>query len=483
MRSYEELTGAEGREIFYRAERFRPKDIFSSHAPQVDLDGERAALKDISMTGLAVQSAQLDRWDTSVGVEIPIRLCMGDAAIFAGAGRVRRVEPNGVRTTVALEFTQGYLDIQTLRTEHEALLISLALANPVFATPQFILPEYQQLSSEILYLFRSYRDLLAKFEKDLTATGRTREALLRDVLQHCEDRIVPQWQELWYRGNDIIWPVMDDPKTVAAHKDYTERVLTPDFMPGPVMRRCYEKPLGYPGDYQIMNYVYEWQRAGDTPYEKLLHRIGIVTGECVGTRLRMTKELISQRVAAHPGDEPMRIANLGCGSAYELYEYLQIDHLPRPLECTLIDQDHRALSCAYEQAYPSVSRHKGRVKIQCLETSFAKLLKAGELFKSMPPQDMIYSLGLFDYLSARRAKALTRDLYEQVVPGGQLIIANVKTGRETCMWPLEFVTDWSLVYRTEGDMRAMAEGLDIAGLTIAEDPTKCVYVMVIDKPA
>ena len=104
------------------------------------------------------------------------------------------------------------------------------------------------------------------------------------------------------------------------------------------------------------------------------------------------------------------------------------------------------------------------------------------MFKTLPPQDVIYSLGLFDYLSHRRAKALAHDLYAQVAPGGKLIIANVKTGRETCQWPLDLVTDWSLVYRSEADMRAMYEGLDIENVQVIEDETKCVYMIIGDKP-
>ena len=483
MRTYEQLTGAHGRKMFYRAERFKPEQLFRDAIPAVFIDDERAALKDLSMTGMAVQSAKADGWDNLIGAEMPFELRLGEARLFGGAGRVRRIEPHGMRTTVALEFTTGYLDIPTIVTDHDSLVLTQALADPAFGSSQGILPEFQQLSTEILNLFRSYKDILETFEARLTATGRERERLLLDALIACEDRIVPQWKELWYRGNDILAPVWSDPAMLARHKRYAERVLTPDFMPGAVMKRCYEKPLGYPGDFRIMNYVYEWQRVGDTPYEKLLHRIGIETGACVGTRLRMTQKLIAERIAASAGDTPLNIANLGCGSAYEVYDYLKIDHLPSPVNFTLIDQDDRALNHAYEHAYPEVVRHAGRAKVQCLQASFAQLLKAGALFKSLPPQDVIYSLGLYDYLSARRARALTHDLYAQVKPGGQLILANVKKGREACEWPLEFVTDWSLVYRTESDMLALIDGLDIANVTVEVDSTKCIYLMVVDKPA
>ncbi|MEP2757513.1 hypothetical protein [Parvibaculum sp.] len=482
IRTYEQLTGAEGRRMFYRAERFRPEELFREAVPAVLIENERAQLKNLSMTGIAIQSSRSEGWDDLMGSEMPFEFRVGAARLFGGAGRIRRVEPQGVRTVIGLEFTSGYLDIPGIVSEHDNLVLSQALADPLFATAEGILPEFQQLCSEIINLFRSYKDVLESYEARLTAKGGDRDKLLMEALIACEDRIVPQWQELWYRGNDVLEPVWHDPAVLARHKRYAERVLTPDFMPGAVMKRCFEKPLGYPGDFQIMNYVYEWQRVGNTPYEKLLHRIGIETGACVGTRLRMTQKIVADYVADKPGDTPLNIANLGCGSAYEVYDYLKIGTLPRPVNFTLIDQDDRALTHAYEHAYPEVVRHAGRAKVQCLQASFAQLLKAGALFRALPPQDAIYSLGLYDYLSARRARALTRDLYEQVKPGGKLILANVRKGRESCEWPLEFVTDWSLIYRTEEDMLALIEGLDVANVTIEVDSTKCIYLMVVDKP-
>ena len=347
IRTYEQLTGAEGRRMFYRAERFRPEQLFREAVPAVLIENERAQLKNLSMTGLAIQSSRTDGWDNRIGSEMPFEFRIGETRLFGGAGRVRRVEPHGLRTVVGLEFTSGYLDIPGIVSEHDNLVLSQALADPLFATSEGILPEFQQLCSEIINLFRSYKGVLENYEARLKAGGEEREKLLLEALIACEDRMVPQWKDLWYKGNDVLEPVWADPAVLARHKRYAERVLTPDFMPGAVMKRCYEKPLGYPGDFQIMNYVYEWQRVGNTPYEKLLHRIGIETGACVGTRLRMTQKIVADYIAEEPAETPLNIANLGCGSAYEVYDYLKIERLPRPVNFTLIDQDDRALTHAY----------------------------------------------------------------------------------------------------------------------------------------
>ena len=43
----------------------------------------------------------------------------------------------------------------------------------------------------------------------------------------------------------------------------------------------------------------------------------------------------------------------------------------------------------------------------------------------LPPQDLIYSVGLIDYLSERRAAGLVRKLFELLIPGGLLIVGNM----------------------------------------------------------
>ena len=45
-------------------------------------------------------------------------------------------------------------------------------------------------------------------------------------------------------------------------------------------------------------------------------------------------------------------------------------------------------------------------------------------------------------------------MYERLAPGGLLVIGNMKAGTDM-IWPLEFIEDWSLNYRTPEEMRAL----------------------------
>jgi trans-aconitate methyltransferase len=152
--------------------------------------------------------------------------------------------------------------------------------------------------------------------------------------------------------------------------------------------------------------------------------------------------------------------SLGCGPAREVELYLASNPgLPGRVEFTLVDQEEKALLQANEKTYPHVLRQNGRARVQCLNMSFTEILRAGSDLDNVVPQDLIYSVGLLDYLNNRRAMSLTRRLYSSLAPGGLLIIGNMNDTPMSTIWPMEMVTDWSLHYRTEAQMLGWAQGL------------------------
>ncbi len=500
MRRIEQLTGARGRRIFYRAQRYKAETVFSRVRPSVRLDGREVALHDLSMSGIAVLARDTAGWTEGGEALLPLHIRLGDASVYEGEARLCRIEPSPRGAKLALELCGGYLDIQDLADRHRDLALHQTFDSILPTATNMVEPEYRRLCADVLYLLRQCRGVLGDGEAPVNGAGQAGNGRYggfasfgaigngsgngadNALLEHCIERALPEWEALWRRGNELVAPIMADREVVQATKRFTEAVLTPEFLPGPIWSRGYGKPLGYPGDYELMKQVYAWQLAGAGAYGGLAHRLGLEVAECIATRMEMALEAIAATVGANGTDEPARVMTLGCGPAEEIARYLRIEHLPRRVAFTLIDQEHAALAHAYERIYPETVRHRGGAAIRCLHASFTQMMKADELIGEIPRQDLVYTMGLVDYLTDRRARELVGALYRRLAPGGLLVVGNMKDTPIGNLWPLEFVSDWSLNYRTDTQMRDMASGLDPAALTIEEDPTGRVYIMYLRAP-
>jgi hypothetical protein len=189
-----------------------------------------------------------------------------------------------------------------------------------------------------LKLLGSYRDLLdenlvlaQQFERDFDLDG---------AYEACEGRLLQHWRSLWRTGNDLVKDIVPNKDVLEATKAFTEVVLTPEMRLGAIWDRSYGKPLGYPGDYEVMNQVYDWQRCGTTVYQMLMHRLGLEPSASRqhGSRARPYCAVGSGKGQARAA----RIMSLGSGPAREIELYLAGTSLKnRRVEFTLIDQEQR----------------------------------------------------------------------------------------------------------------------------------------------
>ena len=197
--------------------------------------------------------------------------------------------PAGQRT--AMQMDSGYLDVRHLVAKHQELMLERELDRAVVPDDSLVPAEYRRHLSDVLFTFREFRTIADQTEARIRANGGDVEgAEAQRFLTRCEERLVPAWQGFWTKANSLVEPIRHDADALAATKRYTERVLTPEMMGGAICRRSYEKPLGYPGDFQIMNQVYDWQRVGTTLYDKLQHRLGLEIAACVASRAELVRD-------------------------------------------------------------------------------------------------------------------------------------------------------------------------------------------------
>jgi hypothetical protein len=259
-------------------------------------------------------------------------------------------------------------------------------------------------------------------------------------------------------------------------REYSLRQLDTFLMLAPWMHRARHKPLGYPGDFEVMNGLYGRHFSGATLFAKALNLAFVSTPAAEAVRRR--KDLIKARLSAALDEHairgrPLRVLSIAAGPAEEVLELLEErTSIEVPLEIVLFDQDKSALAFSYGRLSRSVAaRWQGRVRVVHLQDSITHLLRGAASLKQAGEFHAVYASGLFDYLQEHTWVSLCRTLYETVAPGGWLCLGNMVPSCPT-RWVMEFHLDWQLEYREREELTRLAQkAVPSARLEILEEPT------------
>lgn len=454
--SYSDLEGGWGHAIFYRAPRFKLQTLFGSESAKVQvLVGEaKARFCDVSMSGVSCQFA-LDEPVPAIGTVLPLQITVRDETAFAARAQVVRTQ-SGVSTRVAFRFLDSVFEPSRLQRIHSEIKFKEALDLGMTAydhVPQ----DYKHAASEVALFLRHWQRVLDAREGSDSGDERSWE-------ERAEARMRSEWASLRLQAAIAASGAFESAAALAATKLYTETLLTPLFCVAPIWRRAYRKPLGYPGDFQLMNYMYDSDRLGDSMFARVLHQLG--KEERLAATVTARKDLLIQYISDAVGQaggtnssRQVRIASIGAGPAREVEEFLSASEFEPRVLFSLIDQDEDALAFANERTRRAGLRHEGQVDIRCRYISFGQLLGKPSLLAEFNDHDLVYSAGLFDYLSDDVARRLVHALFALLRVDGSLVIGNALDEPEA-KWVPEYVLDWRMIYRTEEQMRDLALGLE-----------------------
>jgi SAM-dependent methyltransferase len=86
--------------------------------------------------------------------------------------------------------------------------------------------------------------------------------------------------------------------------------------------------------------------------------------------------------------------------------------------------------------------------------------------------DLIYTLGLTDYLDTRAMQLLHRLMLACLAPGGRILLANFLPSHLAVGW-MDAVMDWHLIYRDDDELMGYADEISLSARTW-RDPTGSV---------
>lgn len=158
------------------------------------------------------------------------------------------------------------------------------------------------------------------------------------------------------------------------------------------------------------------------------------------------------------GSGTVEITTLACGSAREVHDFLQkkceqADQELLKVNFHLVDHDQEALDHVTEWKKEMDSSKNVASDINLYNMNPLKLC-LGKASLDIPPQDLVYSIGVLDYFNDKVAIRFLNFIYDKLRPGGRVVLGNFLETNPT-RGLMDTVLDWHLHHRTEDDMNRL----------------------------
>jgi extracellular factor (EF) 3-hydroxypalmitic acid methyl ester biosynthesis protein len=338
-----------------------------------------------------------------------------------------------------------------------------------------ILPEFKVVVADVEIFLSNLRQWLDDVALGLNAhhNGHAAERE-QELMAKTAPRVVASFNAVHERFEHIAHSV--HPEFRAVHQNFARRHLHPLFLCSPFGHRTYHKPLGYAGDYEMMNMIMRNGYEGNSLFARAVHYwlVNQWPAESVRNRIAHLKENIITEVArVVRAGRRARILNLGCGPAWEVQEFFRQSALSNEADFTLMDFNEETLNYTGANLKELQRAHGRRSGVEMRQASVQQLLRSAIQGKGIPTEqryDLIYCAGLFDYLSDGTCKAIVNLFYDWLQPGGLVVVANMNDSKPF-RHMVEFLLDWHLIYRNSRFMATLRPDRAGAMAEVIAEPT------------
>jgi len=390
------------------------------------------------------------------------QIIIGDKVMYSGRAVVSNLLNTGILLVCEASLDEAWIDVDVFAPVHQKDRLAAEFGEFIREWEKFyqLLPAFKVVVSDLQTFLVDLRRWMEQVELGVRSQpAGDRAATERTIIRELEAPVFPQLIPLFERFEQTSSLIGAELRP--SHGMFAKRQLHPIVSCAPFFFRSWQKPLGYAGDYEMVNMMVREPYEGASMFAKLLNSFFLHTPPVVAHRNRITH--MAGRLAAEAercarAGERLQVFNLGCGPAQEIQRFLREHPIADQVDFALLDFNDETVEYA-GRTLNVVRQAAGRATgINPVLKSVHQILKesgrADGLLRRGGYQ-MVYCAGLFDYLSERVCKRLMNIFYDLLAPGGLLLVTNVEAHNPSRNW-MEYVTEWHLVYRTREELRALA---------------------------
>jgi extracellular factor (EF) 3-hydroxypalmitic acid methyl ester biosynthesis protein len=349
-----------------------------------------------------------------------------------------------------------------------------------------VLPAFKGVIADLHTFLMDLRRWLEQIELTMRASpAGNRLAIEREWMEAVTPATTAAIATLYDRFDQVARTI--EPDFVPAHQAFGRRHLHPLILASPFVYRTLQKPLGYAGDYEMVNMMERDPYQGSTLFAKAFNVCALSRPPIVAHRNRLrylTDKLLQETLRNLTHGQPLKVLNVGCGPALEVQAFLRDHPCSTRTEFTLIDFDPETLDHVGRVLTDCNKRYGRSTRVQLLKRSVQKLLKESARSaagKAAEQYDFAYCAGLFDYLPDPVCRCLIGHFYDLLAPGGLLLVTNVDT--HSSRTEMEYFLEWHLIYRDTPAMRALVPPQIQPGeVSVLREPSGINIFLEIRKP-
>jgi extracellular factor (EF) 3-hydroxypalmitic acid methyl ester biosynthesis protein len=418
------------------------------------------------------------------------RIIVQDRPLYSGRAVVRSLVNAGPTAVCEasleeaswrdLEFGSAMMEPGKLREEFASFIAG-------WQQLYLVRPEYKAVMGDFQSFLTELRLWLEQVELGIRASpSPDRSVLERKVVREIAEPVTRSINSFVERFEAIATKL--EPALQPVHRIYLRRQLHPLLLCSPFAYRAFAKPLGYAGDYELVDMMLREPCEGSSLFAKALNVWLLGQAPARGHRNRidyLARKLLEETARVTAQGRRTRVYNLGCGPAVEIQRFLQEQSASNATEFTLLDFNEETLAHVRSILEGLKRTHGRNTSIRYVKRSVQQVLKDGGKYAPRPENqyDFVYCAGLFDYLADNVCKRLMNIFYDMLAPGGLLVATNVSDVMNEARpfrYSMEYMLDWHLIYRDAKRLEAAAPTAaapeDVAVLT--EDSGVNVFLEV-----
>lgn len=284
-----------------------------------------------------------------------------------------------------------------------------------------------------------YIQFLQNFNEEVKKDKQIKDELFKK-LNHASNQIIKDGEDLTQK--------LENKLMEKRIRYYFRTLISPWPYKSIIMDKGFQKYRGYPGDFEMMDYVYNNTICSNNIFGQYfdMYFLRNAYSEAVRGRKNLMRDILVQETSK---TNNLYILNIPCGPSRDVQEFLENQKDLNDFKLLCVDNDKEAIDFSKK----SIAGLKKSENIQFKEGNILNFSRNPSKAKdNLGSFDIVYSIGIADYFPDKLLQKFIFFTYEMIKSGGKLIFAFKITNKDPfAPLPPKWFCDWVFVPRSYED--------------------------------